>query len=91
MKYHENHQKRVLGVIIAVSSKNKLFLGVWSPPKKNMAVAHLDPMWPPSAQNPGGMWVLMCVWGVCVGAQGCEMLAGLGGGGLITLIMFYEQ
>jgi hypothetical protein len=37
------------------------------------------------------MWVLMCVWGVCVGAQGCDMLAELGGGGLITLIMFYEQ
>ena len=53
-----------------------------------MALAHLDPMWPPSAQNPGGKWVLMCVWGVCVGVQGCEMLGGLGGGGLITLIMF---
>ena len=32
----------------------------------------------------------VCVCGVCVcvGAQGCEMLGGLGGGGLITLIMF---
>ena len=52
-----------------------------------MALAHLDPMWPPSAQNPGGD-VGPDVCGVCVGAQGCEMLAGLGGGGLITLIMF---
>ena len=22
-----------------------------------MVLSHLDPMWPPSAQNPGGMWV----------------------------------
>ena len=28
-----------------------------APTPKNMALAHLDPMWPPSAQNPGGMWV----------------------------------
>ena len=57
-----------------------------------MAVAHLDPMWPPSAQNPGGdVGPDVCVGCVCVGAQGCDMLGGLGGGGLITLIMFYEQ
>ena len=30
----------------------------------------------------------VCVGCVCVGAQGCDMLGGLGGGGLITLIMF---
>ena len=61
------------------------------PTPKNMALAHLDPMWPPSAQNPGGMWVLMCVCGcvldqptagrsrvVCCRVQGCEMLGGVG-------------
>ena len=65
------------------------------PTPKNIALAHLDPMWPPSAQNPGGMWVLMCVCVggcvldqptggrsrvVCCRAQGCKMLGGLGGG-----------
>ena len=52
--------------------------------------------------NPGGMWVLVCVYVcgcvldqptagrsrvVCCCAQGCEML---GGGGLITLILFTD-
>ena len=54
MKYHENHQKRALSVIIAVSSKNKLFVRGLSPTSKSMALAHLDPMWPPSAEKPGG-------------------------------------
>ena len=58
---------------------------------KNIALAHLDPIGRLRPKTRGGMWVLMCVWGVCVGAQGCDMLAELGGGGLITLIMFYEQ
>ena len=42
------------------------------PTPKNMALAHLDPMWPTSAQNPGGMWVLMCV---CVYNQGYKALS----------------
>ena len=57
------------------------------PTPKNMVLAHLDPMWPPSAQNPGGMWVLMCVWGVCVLDQPTAARKP-GGGGLITLILF---
>ena len=36
------------------------------PTQKNMALAHLDPMWPPSAQNPGGdVGPDVCVGCVC--------------------------
>ena len=38
-----------------------------------MAVAHLDPMWPPSAQNPGGdVGPDVCV---CVYNQGYKALS----------------
>ena len=53
MEYQENHQKRVLGVIIAVSSKNKLFLGVWSPPQKH-GFSSFGPYVAAFGPNPGG-------------------------------------
>ena len=87
MKYHENHQKRALGVIVADSSKNCLFLRGLAPTPKNMVLSHLDPMWLPWAPNPGGMWVLVCVCGGCVLDQPAAARKP-GGGGLITLILF---
>ena len=69
MKYHENHQKRVLGVIIAVSSKNRLFVRGLSPTSKSMALAHLDPVAAFGRKTRGGCgsWCV-CVWG-CAGFE----------------------
>ena len=69
MKYHENHQKRALSVIIAVSSKNKLFVRGLSPTSKSMALAHLDPVAAFGRKTRGGCgsWCV-CVWG-CAGFE----------------------
>ena len=76
MKYHENHQKKVLGVIIAVSSKNKLFVRGLSPTSKSMALAHLDPVAAFGRKTRGGCgsWCV-CTW-VC--ARSADRSSGLG-------------
>ena len=78
MKYHENHQKRA-----AVSSQNWCFLKGLAPTSKSMVSSHLDPMWPPSATNPGGMWVLVCV---CVCACACVPVCPL-----LTHLFFFSR
>ena len=76
MKYHENHQKRALSVIIAVSSKNRLFVRGLSPTSKSMALAHLDPVAAFGRKTRGGCgsWCV-CVW-VC--ARSADRSSGLG-------------
>ena len=69
MKYHENHQKRALGVIVAVSSQNWCFLKGLAPTSKSMALAHLDPVAAFGRKTRGGCgsWCV-CVWG-CAGFE----------------------
>ena len=73
MKYHENHQKRALGVIVAVSSQNWCFLKGLVPTSKSMALAHLDPcVWV------CGLWSKRS-WGVlCVCGRRIENIQGKG-------------
>ena len=77
MKIHKIGQERALGVIVADSSKNCLFLRGLAPTPKSTVLSHLDPMWPPSAPNPGGCgcW---CVWvRVCACVPVCPLLTHL--------------
>ena len=69
MKYHENHQKRALGVIVAASSQNWCFLKGLAPTSKSMALAHLDPVAAFGRKTRGGCgsWCV-CVWG-CAGFE----------------------
>ena len=73
MKYHENHQKRALGVIVAASSQNWCFLKGLVPTSKSMALAHLDPcVWV------CGLWSKRS-WGVlCVCGRRIENIQGKG-------------
>ena len=78
MKYHENHQKRALSVIIAVSSKNRLFVRGLSPTSKSMALAHLDPcvwvcgLW--SKRSWGGLCVCVVDASIHIQGKGIEAI-----------------
>ncbi len=54
MKNHKIGQERALGVIVADLSKKCIFLKGLAPTPKSKVLSDLDPMWPPSAPNPGG-------------------------------------
>ena len=54
MKNHKIGQERALGVIVADLSKKCIFLRGLAPTPKSKVLSDLDPIWPPSAPNPGG-------------------------------------
>ena len=78
MKYHENHQKRALSVIIAVSSRNWCFLKGLVPTSKSMALAHLDPcvwvcgLW--SKRSWGGLCVCVVDASIHIQGKGIEAI-----------------
>ena len=54
MKNHKIGQERALGVVVADLSKKGILLRGLAPTSKSKVLSDLDPMWPPSAPNPGG-------------------------------------
>ena len=78
MKYHENHQKRALGVIVAVLSQNWCFLKGLVPTSKSMALAHLDPcvwvcgLW--SKRSWGGLCVCVVDASIHIQGKGIEAI-----------------